>query len=158
MTRLNKAQVAWDGFFESLRDCVATWRPALCRKEIEYSRVLADYLRECLPSDAHVECEYRHLGETVDVYVRYSGMLVGNEAFIELKRRLVRKAELNRLVGQVSALDPKRNNVLVVLIGEADVELVGRLRQQFKQFACGTGGTVLDQGTFSAVEIPEVDA
>ena len=155
MSRLTKLQIGATGFLESISKCVGRWRPGAQSREIAYSRLLAEYLRQSLPEDAHVECEYRHSGETADVYIRYGGMLFDDEVFIEVKRRLVRKAELNRLVGQVRGLDPGKNKILIVLIGTCDVELLGRLRQQFKEFAGAAYGTVLHEATVSVVEVPE---
>ena len=101
MKRVSKVDIGWNGLLERLTGCVSAWRPAALNKEIAYSRTLAAYLRECLPEDTHIENEYRHRGETLDVYVRYEGVLWNDEVFIEMKRRLTRKSEFNRLVGQV---------------------------------------------------------
>jgi len=112
-------------------------------------------LRLNLPDDTHVECEYRHAGETLDLYVQYSGIISDDEVFIEVKRRLNRKSEFNRLVGQISSLDPLKNKILLVLIGDCDIELTGRLRRQFKHRLNRKSATVLDAPTMSVVCVPE---
>jgi RecB family endonuclease NucS len=154
MTRTTKAGIAWNGLLQCLTDCIGAWKPPLYGKETEYSRALAEYLRLSLPVDAHVECEYRHLGETIDIFVRHRGVLANGEVFIEVKRRLNRKSELNRLVGQVMSLAPGKNRLLVVLIGECDVELVGRLKHQFKE-QLEQGPFITDLPTMSVVHVPE---
>lgn len=154
MTRVTKAGIAWNGLLQCLADCVRSWMPPLYGKETEYSRALAEYLRLSLPVDAHVECEYRHLGETIDLFVRYRSVLTNDEVFIEVKRRLSRKSELNRLVGQMMSFSPGKNKLLVVLIGECDVELVGRFKHQFKQ-QLEQGPLIMDVPTMSVVHVPE---
>jgi hypothetical protein len=154
MKRVGKAGIAWNGLLERLTGCVSAWRPRAESKEVAYSRALAAYLRDCLPEDTHIENEYRHVGETLDVYVRFDGLLSSDEVFIEVKRRLIRKAEFNRLVGQVMSLEPGKNRILIVLIGDCDVELTGRLRLQFKRHI-QQGPLLIDVPTMNIVEVPE---
>jgi hypothetical protein len=157
MRRITKLAIGWNGLLESVAKCVGEWRPTKQSKETAYSRLLAEYLRQSLPEDAHVECEYRHAGETLDLYVLYSGIVSDDEVFIEVKRRLSRKSELNRLVGQISSLHPAKNKMLIVIIGDSDIQLIGRLRRQFKQQLGGASGTVLDVPTMSVVQVQESD-
>lgn len=156
MTRIGKIEIGWNGLLATLADHISAWRPATLEKETEYSRALATHLRQTLPVDTHVENEYRHLGETLDVYVKYSDVISNDEIFIEVKRRLNRKSEFNRLVGQVTSLDPAKSKVLVVLIGNCDVELIGRLRLQFKQHL-EQGPLIMNAPTMSVVHVPEAN-
>jgi len=48
-----------------------------------------------------------------------------------VKVNLKKKTEFDRLVGQIEGLDPRRNKVLVVLIGETDRDLLGRLEAKY---------------------------
>jgi hypothetical protein len=155
MSQVTKVGVSWEGLLRSVVRCIAGWRPTVQTKETAYSRLLAEHLRQHLPTDAHVECEYRHLGETLDVYIRCAGMVSDDEIFVELKRRLRRKSEFNRLVGQISALDPGKHKIIVVVVGESDAELVSRLRHQFKRQLEGTGLTYFDIPTMAIVEVSE---
>lgn len=154
MPRITKIAVGWYGLLDTIAQCVSTWRPATQSKETAYTRLLAEHLRQNLPEDAHVESEYRHAGETLDLYVQYSGIISDDEVFIEVKRRLFRKAEFNRLVGQISSL-PLKNKILLVLIGDCDIELIGRLRRQFKRRLNGKSAMILDAPTISVVRVPE---
>jgi hypothetical protein len=63
-----------------------------------YRDSLTAFLRERL-KDAQIEKEYRHAGTTIDIYVKQSGFFGSSEVFVELKRNLLRKTELDRLVG-----------------------------------------------------------
>jgi RecB family endonuclease NucS len=156
MSEITHARISWDGILLAVAACVEKWRPPPQIKEIAYSRLLAEHLRLLLPRDAQVEGEYRHAGETLDVFVRCSGMLMPDEVFIEVKRRLVRKPEFNRLVGQISALDPGKHKILIVLIGTCDVELVGRLRHQFRQYMESAPAPLVQIPTLRIVEVPEM--
>jgi hypothetical protein len=80
-----------------------------------------------------IEPEYRHLGTTTDIYVKEEGFLGSSEVFVELKRNLTSKSQLDRLVGQVEALEPKKNFVIVVLCGETNPTLVVRLRERYER-------------------------
>ena len=98
------------------------------------------YLRAALPEDTRIEREYRHAGTTTDVGVIYKGMgFLSNEALVcfELKRNLKKKTDYDRLVGQIEGLRPKKNNVFVVLVGDTDEALVGRLREHCKPYTDG---------------------
>lgn len=155
-TRLTKAGVEWYGFFASVVKCIRSWSPTQQEKETAYSRLLAEHLRIMLPRDSRVECEYRHAGETLDIYVRYNGLIFRDELFIELKRRLSSKAELNRLVGQVMGLNPKKHKLIMVLVGKSEPQLIGRLRDQFATELQG-GFTFYDQPRMALVEVAEAE-
>lgn len=116
------------GVLASLRECVRSWRRPSLTSELKYSDALAAYLRAVLPEEAQVEREYRHEGTTCDLRIAYG---THDEVFIEVKWRLQKKAEYDRLVGQVTGLKPSKNSTMVVLIGDTDQRLLGRLRAQF---------------------------
>jgi hypothetical protein len=118
----------------SARDTVTKliheWKPDEQPTELKYRDSLLAFLRERL-KDAKIEREYRHSGTTTDIYVRQSGFLGTSEVFVELKRNLVQKAQLNRLIGQIEDLQPKRNHIVVVLCGETDPALLSRLKEHY---------------------------
>jgi hypothetical protein len=89
--------------------------------------------------DRHVETEYRHNGTTIDIYVKQRGFLGdSSEVFVELKRNLLHKAQLDRLVGQVESLQPSKNAILVILCGQTNPALVTRLNERYQR------GDILD--------------
>lgn len=140
MDRITKLDIGVNGLFSSLETVLKSWRPPALKTEVAYSKALADVFRAVLPEDARVECEYRHQGTTCDVYVLYKSMLFPDEEiFFEVKRNLRRKGECDRLVGQVESLKPKKHNVWVVLIGDTDPELLGRLKDQFRSYLESAG-------------------
>ena len=72
----------------------------------------------------------RHAGTTIDIYVKQSGFFGTSEVFVELKRNLLPKAELDRLVGQVKSLQPGKNALIVLLCGETNPSLATRFRTE----------------------------
>jgi hypothetical protein len=119
---------------DTVVDLIQEWQPARLPKELKYRDSLANFLRERLPR-AIVEKEYRHSGTTSDLYVECTGFLRTSEVFIELKRNLLQKNQLDRLVGQLESLNPRKHRIIVVLCGETKPELLTRLRLQYANLA-----------------------
>jgi hypothetical protein len=140
LERLSKTEIRWKGLVPAVETALAAWQPALEKTELAYSNALAGHLRAVFPADARIEREYRHEGTTCDVCVLLSGFLSEGRILIEVKRNLRKKADFDRLVGQIEGLKPKANNVILVLVGDTDPALLGRLRSQFKGY--------LDEGLF----------
>lgn len=107
------------------------WKPDVLPTELKYRDSLAALLRQKL-SDAKIEIEYRHSGTTTDIYVKRAGFFGTSEVFVELKRNLLHKAQLDRLVGQIESLEPQRNWIIVVLCGETNPALVTRFKERYK--------------------------
>lgn len=118
------------GILASLHTLIESCKLPNLSKELEYSNVLADYLRSSLPEDARVEREYRHEGTTCDIYIACQN----EEAFLEVKWQLRKKADYDRLIGQVEGLKPRKNNVVVVMIGDTNQQLLGRLQAHFAAY------------------------
>jgi hypothetical protein len=110
------------------------WQPDRLPKELKYRDSLAAFLHERLPQ-AIVEKEYRHSGTTSDLYVECAGFLRSSEVFIELKRNLLQKNQLDRLIGRLESLKPSKHRIIVVLCGETKPELLTRLRLHYAALA-----------------------
>ena len=115
-------------------DVIQEWKPENLTSELKYRNSLAAFARERL-STARVETEYRHLGTTTDVYIKTGGSS-GEEVFVELKRNLRRKSEFDRLIGQIESLKPKEHSVIIVLCGEMNLALVGRVKERCPSMGC----------------------
>jgi hypothetical protein len=115
-------------------DLIHQWQPDRLPKELKYRDSLAEFLRQRLPQ-AIVEKEYRHSGTTSDLYVECTGFLRSSEVFIELKRNLLQKNQLDRLIGQLESLKPSKHRIIVVLCGETKPELLTRLRLHYAALA-----------------------
>lgn len=143
MTKIDKLDVSWNGLLQRLTRFVEEWRPPRLSREKEYRDHLLNALREAIPMDSKAEKEYRHLGTTIDIWVKWQGILASDEVAFELKVDLKRKSDFDRLVGQLEGLNPTRNKVLVVLVGETDAALLNRLKERYaKHLVEGLGHTM----------------
>jgi len=126
--------------FLSVRKLAGAWEPGTLPSERKYRDSLIAFLGNRL-SNATIEKEYRHSGTTVDIYVKESHLIGSPQVFVELKRNLLRKAELDRLVGQIECLQPRRNNIIIVLCGQTNPTLVAHFEEQYntKGFRIGGG-------------------
>jgi len=147
---IRKLAVTWEGLLTVLFKLTSKWQPPRLKNEAAYRDHLLELIRSSVPSDTKVEKEYRHHGTTIDIWVRWTGLLFSGELALELKVNLRKKAEFDRLVGQIESLNPEANAVLVVLIGETDRSLLGRLQDKYSRFIKPPAGTT---PTLAIVEI-----
>lgn len=133
--------------FEDVTKLVDEWQPKQLPTELRYRDSLVTFLRERL-RDAKIETEYRHSGTTIDIYIKVSGFFGSSEAFIELKRNLLHKAQLDRLVGQIESLQPRKNAIVVILCGETNPALVSRFIEKYE---IGSGGLLLSGAPMAAI-------
>jgi hypothetical protein len=119
---------------ESAIKLIEEWQPGELPSEAKYRDSLAAFFRARL-GKATVETEYRHHGTTTDIFVKQPGLVFGDtEVFVEMKRNLVSKTELDRLVGQIERLNPKKTHIIVLLCGETKPELADRLKEQYRDY------------------------
>lgn len=59
-------------------------------------------------------------------------MISQTEVFVELKLNLKGKGEFDRLLGQITEVNPRKRRVLVVLCGDIKTEWYNRLREIYK--------------------------
>lgn len=116
--------------FESVLKAAKHWQPKSLPTELKYRDSLVAHLREQLKK-ATVEPEYRHRGTTTDIYVKEQGFFGSSEVFVELKRNLTSKSQLDRLVGQIESLEPSKSSIIVVLCGETNPALLDRLKERY---------------------------
>jgi hypothetical protein len=126
-----KVEIGQNGIVPSIAALLKDWHPSSLRNELAYSKALANHLRTVLPDDAQVDREYRHEGTTCDIRIAYN---VDDEVFLEMKWQLQKKAECDRLIGQVEGLKPKKNKIIVVLVGDTNLSLLGRLKAHFNSY------------------------
>jgi hypothetical protein len=134
MAQIEKATVPWQGLLAVMTDLVKAWHPPRLKGEVKYRDHLLQVLREQLPTDAKAEKEFRHRGTTVDLWVRWQGFVASDELVFELKVDLKRKTDYDRLVGQIEGMEPGSQKIVVVLIGETDPSLLGRLTERYAKY------------------------
>lgn len=149
--RISKPAVTWEGLLASFVKLCLQWQPPELKNEVAYRDHLLDLIRASVPSDAKLEKEYRHRGTTIDIWVRWTGLVFKGELALELKVNLKKKTEFDRLVGQIESLNPEDNAVLIVLIGETDPSLLGRLTEKYARFIRPQTGTT---PTLAIVQVP----
>lgn len=109
--------------FDSVLKLAKQWQPQVLLTELKYRDSLIAHLREQLRE--------AKIGTTTDIFVKQPGFFGSSEVFVELKRNFLQKAQYDRLVGQIEFLEPKKNNIIVVLCGETNPALLTRLRQRY---------------------------
>lgn len=141
------------GLQKGLVRILKNWRPPTMKTELDYRNALFERLRNALPESAKIEKEYRHGGTTVDLYVRCKEGFPASdtEVFFELKRNLTKKNEFDRLVGQIEGLGPRENVIFVILFGERDPALVGRLKKRYAEFL---DEAFLGEPSMTLIEVP----
>lgn len=140
MPLLTKARLAVNGLVGSLVELFeAEWKPAELPLETKYRDSLLALRRKNVPEDARLERKYRHGGTTADIYLSWRGVVFPDEVFIEVKRDLRQKKSFDRLIGQLESLDPANRKVLLVLVGEADDGLVGRVLEKYADYLRSNG-------------------
>src|SRR5579859_2768330 len=109
---------------------IKEWQPGILATELKYRDSLTVFLRESL-NGAKIENEYRHEGTTIDIHIKIPGFFSATQIYIELKRNLLQKTQLDRLVGQLESLQPSKNTIIVVLCGETNPGLLDRLKEKY---------------------------
>jgi hypothetical protein len=122
-----KVEIGQHGIVPSIAAILKNWHPSSLKNELAYSNALADHLRAVLPDGAHIERERPHEGTPRDIRVAYGD----DEVFLEVKYQLQKNTEYDRLVGQIEGLKPRKNKIIIVLIGDTKQKLFGRLKEQF---------------------------
>ncbi len=131
MPKIKKLTVTWSGLVPTFAKHLREWTPPKLPTEANYRDNLLNFLRESVPNDAKVEKEFRHHGTTLDLWVGWKGVVSIDELAFELKVDLKKKAQYDRLVGQIEGVNPSKNKLLLVLIGDTDPALLGRLRERY---------------------------
>jgi hypothetical protein len=117
--------------YEKVIKLAHEWQPEVLPTEAKYRDSLGAFLRQGMKPDSKIESEYRHCGTTTDIYVQEPGFFGSSEVFVELKRNFTQKSQLDRLIGQLEPLQPKKTNIVIVLCGDTNPALVARLKAQY---------------------------
>ena len=125
-----KIEIGQNGIVPSIAAVLRDWHPLSLKNEPAYSNALADHLRAVLPHGTHIERERPHEGAPRDIRIAHDD----DEVFLEVKYQLQKNTELDRLVGQVEGLKPRKNKIIIVLIGDTKQKLLGKLNEQFHSY------------------------
>ena len=121
---LNDLSFGWDsiGHVEKL---VKEWKPRGCGTEKDYEKSLYNHLEKDMPGK--ITMQYGMGRSKVDI-------AVGKKVFIELKKDMKNTNQLQRLIGQIEIYSKDLNNIIIVLCGEVDKNLLKQLTDQTKDY------------------------
>lgn len=131
MPKLDKLTVTLKGLLAAVADLVGNWRPPRLKNEVAYRDHLLAFIRESVPDDTKVEKEFRHRGTTMDLWLCWKGILLEDEVGFEIKVNLKKKTDFDRLVGQLEGMNPSKRKTILVLVGDTDDALLGRLKEKY---------------------------
>jgi hypothetical protein len=150
MAKIDKLSVSFNGLLPVISKAIGEWKPPKLKSEVAYRDDLLAFLRAIVPEDARLEREYRHRGTTMDMWLGWKGVMNSDELAFELKLNFKKKTDFDRLIGQIEGLEPRKNKTLLVLIGETDLGLLGRVQEKYAaQIKSST-----DAPTFAIVLVP----
>jgi hypothetical protein len=116
---------------------VQSWRPRNCESEKEFERSLKKHLEKNLPKSDVISqfAQGRMKGDIV----------VDDRILIELKADLNSTAKMQRLLGQIDDYESKwKGEVIVVICGDVDRDLLKTLRKKIESYAPSFFSTLLD--------------
>lgn len=131
--KLSKGSVAWNSLMPSLENLIKNWQPPKLNKELSYRDSLYDVLKNAIPEDCVIQKEYRHHGTTIDLWLKWRGLLSVTEVGFELKLNLTKKSEFDRLIGQTEGMEPSKTNIVIVLVGQVDDAFLMKLRHRYAE-------------------------
>lgn len=121
---LEKIKFGWDsiGMIESL---VKKWKPKDCKTEKSYEKSLYDFLHKNL-YDIQVTKQYARGRIRAD-------LVVGDSVIIEIKNNLDSTSKYQRLIGQLQEYKEWDGDIIILLIGETDKNLLKQLNKYIEQ-------------------------
>lgn len=125
---LDDISFGWDsiGHVEGL---VKDWKPQGCGSEKDYENSLYTYLEKKLEGKG-ITKQHGVGRSKVDI-------AVGKKVFIELKKDLKNTGQLQRLIGQLELYSKDISNLIIILCGEVDKNLLKQLKDKVKTYGGG---------------------
>lgn len=125
-----------------IRRIAEQWEPDELPDEKAYQEAFYSFLQE-RAEKAMVLREHLHNGGVVDFFIRYQGWVQGGEVFVEMKAHVRDTRDIDRLVGQIMRMEPKKNAILVVLCGETTAQRAAYLQDLRKTWWGGSVAIVV---------------
>ncbi len=124
MGLLEDIKFGWDkiGHIENL---IKEWKPRGCKTEKDYEESLYNYLEKQL--------EGKEITKQYGVGRVKVDLAVNKKVFIELKNDLKNTGQLQRLIGQLELYAKDLNNIIIVICGDVDKNLLKQLIDQKKK-------------------------
>ena len=115
---------SWDPMGKVIK-IISEWQPDGCNTEKDFERSLVDELRLQVP-DVSIQPQYGTARQRVDI-------VVGKKVAIELKKNLNSTGEYQRAIGQIEHLVEDWDNIIIVICGLVDTDLLQALKKHTKK-------------------------
>ena len=125
MGLLQNLSFGWDSV-SHVETLINEWRPRACETEKDYQNSLYNFLEEKLPGK-NITKEYGIGRSKVDI-------AIGKKVFIELKKDIRSTGQFQRLIGQLEIYKNDCDNMLLVVCGKNDNNLMKQLRDKLKTY------------------------
>ena len=113
------------GPVESVCDLISEWKPIDTSSETKIEESLHAHLAKRLKRH-DVRRQFRHDRVTADI-------LINEKLAIEIKLNLTKTAEFRRLIGQLDCYANWCVRMIVLLVGEVDIDLKRRLEERLQK-------------------------
>lgn len=122
---LEKISFQWDSV-NHVEKLIKEWKPRGCETEKDYENSLYSYFEKVL--------EGKEITKQHGVGRSKVDIAVGKKVFVELKKDLKTTGQLQRLIGQIEIYEKPLENVIVILCGEVDKNLLKQLIDKTKKY------------------------
>ena len=132
MSLINKAKFALTDPKIRIEKLIKEWSLENCMNEKDYENSLFEYLQSSLQG-IEIKKQYAQGRTKVD-------LMIGDVVIVELKHDFSTTAKFQRLIGQINEYNKWGRELLIVLTGKTDPDLVEELRKEMAKdliFASG---------------------
>ncbi len=109
-----------------VENLVKAWKPRGCATEKDFENSLHNYLEKKLKGVEIIK-QYARGRTKVD-------LAIANKIFLELKKDLKNKSQFITLIGQMEDYPKQFDNIMIVICGEADKNLLKRVIDKKKAY------------------------
>jgi len=115
----------WDDM-DKIERLIRGWMPEGCRTKGDYERSLSRWLEEHLRE--------KEIMRKVTIGKKKVDLAIGGTIFIQIRKDLQNQGQLKRLVTQIEGYSKNLKNLILILCGEVDKNLVRQVRRKGLSF------------------------
>lgn len=120
-----KVSSYWDDM-DKIERLIRDWKPEGCRTKGDYERSLSRWLKEHLRE--------KEIMRKVTIGKTKVDLAIGGTIFIQIRKDLQNQGKLERLVTQIDGYSKNLKNLILILCGEVDKNLVRQVRRKGLSF------------------------
>jgi len=117
----HKVSSFWDEM-DHVERLVIGWNPEGCRTKGDYERSLSAWLREHLKE--------KEIVKKVAIGKMKVDLAIGGTIFIQIRKDLQNQGQLEQLITQIDGYSKNLKNLILILCGEVDKNLVRQVRKK----------------------------